>query len=143
MRGISLFLVPKILVGADGSLGPANRVRAISIEHKLGIHGSPTCVMQYDRAIGYLVGEEHRGLACMFTMMNRARIGVGMQGLAVAERAYQHALQYAQERVQGNLPGDDDPVTIIRHPDVRRMLMEMKAQIEAMRAVGYIGRFLS
>ena len=139
VRGISLFLVPKILVGTDGNLGPANRVRAISIEHKLGIHGSPTCVMQYDRAIGYLVGEEHRGLACMFTMMNRARIGVGMQGLAVAERAYQHALQYAQERVQGNLPGDDDPVTIIRHPDVRRMLMEMKAQIEAMRAVGYIG----
>ncbi len=139
VRGISLFLVPKILVGTDGNLGPANRVKAISIEHKLGIHGSPTCVMQYDRAVGYLVGEEHRGLACMFTMMNRARIGVGMQGLAVAERAYQHALQYAQERVQGNLPGEDDPVTIIHHPDVRRMLMEMKAQIEAMRAVGYIG----
>ena len=139
VRGISLFLVPKILVGTDGNLGPANRVKAISIEHKLGIHGSPTCVMQYDRAVGYLVGEEHRGLACMFTMMNRARIGVGMQGLAVAERAFQHALQYAQERVQGNLPGVDDPVTIIHHPDVRRMLMEMKAQIEAMRAVGYIG----
>ena len=139
VRGISLFLVPKILVGADGNLGPANRVKAISIEHKLGIHGSPTCVMQYDRAVGYLVGEEHRGLACMFTMMNRARIGVGLQGLSVAERAYQHALQYAQERVQGNLPGGDDPVTIIHHPDVRRMLMEMKAHIEAMRAVGYIG----
>ena len=139
VRGISLFLVPKILVGTDGNLGSANRVQAVSIEHKLGIHGSPTCVMQYDRAIGYLVGEQHRGLACMFTMMNRARIGVGMQGLAVAERAYQHALQYAQERVQGNLPGEDDPVTIIHHPDVRRMLMEMKAQIEAMRAVGYIG----
>ena len=139
VRGISLFLVPKILVEADGGLGAANRVQAVSIEHKLGIHGSPTCVMQYDRAVGYLVGEEHRGLACMFTMMNRARIGVGMQGLSVAERAYQHALQYAQERVQGNLPGDDEPVTIIHHPDVRRMLMEMKAQIEAMRAVGYIG----
>ena len=139
VRGISLFLVPKILVEADGGLGAANRVRAVSIEHKLGIHGSPTCVMQYDRAVGYLVGEEHRGLACMFTMMNRARIGVGMQGLSVAERAYQHALQYAQERVQGNRPGDDEPVTIIHHPDVRRMLMEMKAQIEAMRAVGYIG----
>ena len=139
VRGISLFLVPKVLVGADGSLGPANRVKAVSIEHKLGIHGSPTCVMQYDRAVGHLVGEAHRGLACMFTMMNRARIGVGLQGLAVAERAYQHALQYAQERVQGNLPGDDEPVTIIHHPDVRRMLMEMKAQIEAMRAVGYIG----
>ncbi len=139
VRGISLFLVPKVLVEADGSLGPANRVKAVSIEHKLGIHGSPTCVMQYDRAVGYLVGEAHRGLACMFTMMNRARIGVGLQGLAVAERAYQHALQYAQERVQGSLPGDDAPVTIIHHPDVRRMLMEMKAQIEAMRAVGYIG----
>ena len=139
VRGISLFLVPKMLVEADGSLGPANRVQAVSIEHKLGIHGSPTCVMQYDRAVGYIVGEEHRGLACMFTMMNRARIGVGMQGLSVAERAYQHALQYAQERVQGNLPGNDEPVTIIHHPDVRRMLMEMKAQIEAMRAVGYIG----
>ena len=139
VRGISLFLVPKVLVGADGGLGPANRVRAVSIEHKLGIHGSPTCVMQYDRAVGYLVGEEHRGLACMFTMMNRARIGVGLQGLAVAERAYQHALQYAQERVQGNLPGGGESVTIIHHPDVRRMLMEMKAQIEAMRAVGYIG----
>ena len=139
VRGISLFLVPKILVEADGSLGPANRVKAVSIEHKLGIHGSPTCVMQYDRAVGYLVGEEHRGLACMFTMMNRARIGVGVQGLAVAERAYQHALQYARERVQGSLPGDDNPVAIIHHPDVRRMLMEMKAQIEAMRAVAYIG----
>ena len=139
VRGISLFLVPKILVEADGSLGSTNRVQAVSIEHKLGIHGSPTCVMQYDRAVGYIVGEEHRGLAGMFTMMNRARIGVGMQGLSVAERAYQHALQYAQERVQGNLPGNDEPVTIIHHPDVRRMLMEMKAQIEAMRAVGYIG----
>lgn len=139
VRGISLFLVPKILVEADGSLGAANRVQAVSIEHKLGIHGSPTCVMHYDGAVGYIVGEEHRGLACMFTMMNRARIGVGMQGLSVAERAYQHALQYAQERVQGNLPGNDEPVTIIHHPDVRRMLMEMKAQIEAMRAVGYIG----
>lgn len=139
VRGISLFLVPKILVGTDGSLGPPNRVTPVSIEHKLGIHGSPTCVMQYDGAVGYLVGEKHQGLACMFTMMNRARIGVGLQGLSVAERAYQHALQYAQERVQGNLPGHDQPVTIIHHPDVRRMLMEMKAQIEAMRAVGYIG----
>ena len=139
VRGISLFLVPKILCDADGSLGPANRVKAVSIEHKLGIHGSPTCVMQYDRAVGYLVGEEHQGLACMFTMMNRARIGVGLQGLSVAERAYQHALGYARERVQGSLPGDNDPVTIIHHPDVRRMLMEMKAQIEAMRAVGYVG----
>ena len=139
VRGISLFLVPKILVGDDGSLGSANRVTAVSIEQKLGIHGSPTCVMQYDRAVGYLVGEEHQGLACMFTMMNRARIGVGLQGLSVAERAYQHALGYARERVQGSLPGSNDPVTIIHHPDVRRMLMEMKAQIEAMRAVGYIG----
>ena len=139
VRGISLFLVPKILLEADGSLGSANRVKAVSIEHKLGIHGSPTCVMQYDRAVGYLVGEAHQGLACMFTMMNRARIGVGLQGVSVAERAYQHALQYAQERVQGSLPGEAAPVTIIHHPDVRRMLMEMKAQIEAMRAVGYVG----
>ena len=139
VRGISLFLVPKILVEADGSLGSANHVKAVSIEHKLGIHGSPTCVMQYDRAVGYLVGEAHQGLACMFTMMNRARIGVGLQGVSVAERAYQHALQYAQERVQGSLPGEADAVSIIHHPDVRRMLMEMKAQIEAMRAVGYIG----
>ena len=139
VRGISLFLVPKMLVGDDGSLGEANRVRAVSLEGKLGIHGSPTCVMEYDDALGYLVGGPHQGLACMFTMMNDARVRVGLQGLSVAERAYQHAVAYARERVQGALPGSDGSVTIIHHPDVRRMLMEMKAQIEAMRAVGYVG----
>lgn len=139
VRGISLFLVPKILVGEDGSLGARNGVQALSLEEKLGIHGSPTCVMQYEDAVGYLVGEPNQGLACMFTMMNHARISVGMQGLAVAERAYQHALEYARERVQGSLPGSDGPVTIVHHADVRRMLMEMKAQIEAMRAVAYVG----
>ena len=139
VRGISLFLVPKMLVNDDGSLGQANRVRAVSLEGKLGIHGSPTCVMEYDDAVGYLVGDPHQGLACMFTMMNDARVRVGLQGLSVAERAYQHAVAYARERVQGVLPGSDGSVTIIHHPDVRRMLMEMKAQIEAMRAVGYVG----
>ncbi len=139
VRGISLFLVPKVLLNADGSLGQRNGVRALSLEGKLGIHGSPTCVMEYDNAVGYLVGEPNQGLACMFTMMNHARISVGVQGLAVAERAYQHALEYARERRQGSLPGSDGPVTIIHHADVRRMLMEMKAQIEAMRAVAYAG----
>ena len=139
VRGISLFLVPKMLVEDDGSLGEANRVRAVSLEGKLGIHGSPTCVMEYDDAVGYLVGGPHQGLACMFTMMNDARVRVGLQGLSIAERAYQHAVAYARERVQGAAPGSGRAVTIIHHPDVRRMLMEMKAQIEAMRAVGYVG----
>ena len=139
VRGISLFLVPKVLLEADGSLGERNGVQVLSIEEKLGIHGSPTCVMHYDNATGYLVGEPNQGLACMFTMMNHARISVGLQGLSVAERAYQHALEYARERVQGTVAGSADPVTIIHHPDVRRMLMEMKAQIEAMRAVAYVG----
>ena len=139
VRGISLFLVPKVLLEADGALGERNGVQVLSLEEKLGIHGSPTCVMHYDNATGYLVGEPNQGLACMFTMMNHARISVGLQGLSVAERAYQHALEYARERVQGNVAGSPDPVTIIHHPDVRRMLMEMKAQIEAMRAVAYVG----
>ena len=139
VRGISLFLVPKRLPLADGGLGERNAVRVVSLERKLGIHGSPTCVMDFDGAEGHLVGEPHQGLAAMFTMMNHARIRVGVQGLAIAERAYQHALGYARERVQGNLPGNRAPVTIIQHPDVRRMLMEMKAQIEAMRAVAYVG----
>ncbi len=139
VRGISLFLVPKRLLREDGSLGERNGVQAVSLEKKLGIHGSPTCVMEFDGAEGYLVGEANQGLACMFTMMNHARIRVGVQGLAIAERAYQQALGYARERVQGNLPGERAPVAIIRHPDVRRMLMEMKAQIEAMRAVAYVG----
>ena len=139
VRGISLFLVPKRLPAQDGAAGERNAVTAVSIEEKLGIHGSPTCVMQYDDALGYLVGEPNQGLACMFTMMNHARIRVGVQGLAIAERAFQHALGYARERMQGNLPGERGPVAIIKHPDVRRMLLEMKAQIEAMRAVAYVG----
>jgi alkylation response protein AidB-like acyl-CoA dehydrogenase len=132
-RGISLFLVPKFLVNADGSLGARNDVYPVSTEHKLGIHGSPTCVMAFgdgEGAIGYLVGEENRGLACMFTMMNEARLKVGVQGLGAAEGAYQKAVAYARDRVQGG-------VAIIQHPDVRRMLLTMKSLIEAMRAFVY------
>jgi 3-(methylthio)propanoyl-CoA dehydrogenase len=132
-RGISLFLVPKFLVNADGSLGERNDVYPVSTEHKLGIHGSPTCVMAFgddEGAIGYLVGEENRGLACMFTMMNEARLKVGVQGLGAAEGAYQKAVAYARDRVQGG-------VAIIQHPDVRRMLLTMKSLIEAMRAFVY------
>src|SRR5581483_4476609 len=140
VKGISLFIVPKFLVNADGSLGARNDVRCVSVEHKLGIHASPTCVMAYgDKggAIGYLVGEENRGLEYMFTMMNFARLEVGIEGVAIAERAYQHALAYAKERVQGREVGvkAGERVTIIHHPDVRRMLMSMKAQVEAMRAL--------
>ena len=140
-RGISLFIVPKFLVNDDGSLGARNDLRCASIEHKLGIHGSPTAVMSYgdnDGAIGYLVGEENKGLMYMFTMMNAARHAVGLEGVALAERAYQHALEYARERVQGKpLGSDTENATIIEHPDVRRMLMEMKAKTEAMRALAY------
>ncbi len=140
VKGISLFVVPKFLVNRDGSLGKRNDVKCVSIEHKLGIHGSPTCVMAYgdaDGAIGHLVGEENRGLEFMFTMMNFARLEVGIEGVAIAERAYQHALEYARTRVQGREIGvkGGDRVTIIHHPDVRRMLMSMKAQTEAMRAI--------
>ncbi|HZF23207.1 MAG TPA: acyl-CoA dehydrogenase [Burkholderiales bacterium] len=140
VKGISLFVVPKFLVNKDGSLGKRNDVKCVSIEHKLGIHGSPTCVMAYgdtDGAIGHLVGEENRGLEFMFTMMNFARLEVGIEGVAIAERAYQHALEYARTRVQGRETGvkGGDRVTIIHHPDVRRMLMSMKAQTEAMRAI--------
>ena len=143
VKGISLFIVPKFLVNADGSLGARNDVKCVSIEHKLGIHASPTCVMQYGDAggaVGYLVGEANRGLEYMFTMMNHARLGVGLEGVAVAERAYQHALEYAKTRVQGRAIGQrgGDRVTIIHHPDVRRMLMSMRAQIEAMRALAYV-----
>lgn len=142
VKGISLFVVPKFMVNADGTLGARNDIRCVSIEHKLGIHGSPTCVLAYgdDRgAVGYLVGEPHRGLAYMFTMMNHARLGVGMEGIAISERAYQHALDYARTRVQGRAIGQKsgDRVTIIHHPDVRRMLMTMRAYTEAMRALGY------
>jgi acyl-CoA dehydrogenase len=140
VKGISLFLVPKFLVNADGSLGARNDVKCVSIEHKLGIHASPTCVMSYgekDGAIGYLVGEENMGLSYMFTMMNMARLEVGIEGIAISERAYQRALGYAKERVQGREVGvkNGERVTIIHHPDVRRMLMSMKAQVEAMRAL--------
>jgi len=138
-KGISLFIVPKFLVNPDGSLGARNDLRCVSLEHKLGIKASPTCVMSYgddEGAVGYLVGEENRGLACMFTMMNNARINVGLSGLAIAERAYQQAVEYARERVQGAAP-DGTALPIIRHPDVRRMLLTMKASIEAMRALVY------
>lgn len=140
VKGISLFIVPKFLVGDDGSLGARNDVKCVSIEHKLGIHGSPTSVMAYgdkDGAIGYLVGEENQGLAYMFTMMNFARLEVGVEGVALAERAYQRARAYAKDRVQGREIGvkAGDRVSIIHHPDVRRMLMTMKAYSEAMRAV--------
>src|SRR5205085_4969998 len=126
-RGISLFLVPKYLVNPDGTLGPRNDVRCHSIEHKLGIHGSPTCTMMYGDhggAVGYLVGEENRGLACMFTMMNNARLAVGLQGVAIAERATQQALAYARERRQGRAVGASGSSSpIIAHADVRRMLL--------------------
>ncbi len=142
VKGISMFVVPKFLVNADGSTGERNDIRCVSIEHKLGIHGSPTCVLAYGDnggAVGHLVGEPHRGLEYMFTMMNHARLGVGMEGVALAERACQHALEYAKMRVQGRAIGQrsGDRVTIIHHPDVRRMLMTMRAQTEAMRALGY------
>jgi alkylation response protein AidB-like acyl-CoA dehydrogenase len=140
VRGISLFIVPKFLVNADGSLGSRNDVHCASIEHKLGIHASPTAVLVYgekEGAIGYLVGEENRGLEYMFIMMNAARFAVGLEGLAIADRAYQQALGYAKERIQSrDLGGGPQSVPIVRHPDVRRMLMGMKANIEAMRALG-------
>jgi len=139
VRGISLFLVPKFLVNADGSLGRRNEVQCASIEHKLGIHASPTAVLVYENAVGYLVGEENHGLEYMFIMMNLARFAVGMEGLAISERAYQQALAYAKERVQSrDVAGGGKAVTIIHHPDVRRMLMSMKSQTEAMRALAYV-----
>lgn len=140
VRGISMFLVPKYLVEADGSLGARNDVYPVSTEHKLGIHASPTCVMNFgdgEGATGYLVGEANKGLAAMFTMMNHARLHVGIQGLAIAERAYQQARAYAKDRVQGRVPGKKGRVPIVEHADVRRMLMLMKSLIEAMRAVAY------
>ncbi len=141
-KGISLFIVPKFQVEADGRLGQRNDLRCVSIEHKLGIHASPTCVMAYGDAggaTGYLVGGENRGLEYMFTMMNLARLSVGVQGVAIAERAYQQARDYARERVQSRELGGagGEPVAIIRHPDVRRMLLAMRAQTEAARALAY------
>ncbi len=142
-RGISLFLVPKILVNADGTLGARNDVFCASIEHKLGIHASPTCTMVYGDhggATGFLVGEEHKGLSCMFTMMNSARLNVGVQGVAVAERAFQQALGYAGERHQGRASGEtsEGMSPIVRHPDVLRMLMTMKALTAAARAICFV-----
>jgi len=141
-RGISLFLVPKFLVKADGSLGLRNDVRAHSIEHKLGIHGSPTCTMIFGDgggAIAFLIGEENAGMACMFTMMNRARLAVGLQGVGIAECATQQALAYARERRQGRTSGTDpsQSAPIIAHPDVRRMLLTMRAATQAARAICY------
>ncbi|WP_099865606.1 acyl-CoA dehydrogenase [Pararhizobium haloflavum] len=146
-RGISLFAVPKFLVGDDGALGARNDVFCSGVEHKLGIHGSPTCTMIYGDgkfgdeagAIGWLVGEENRGLACMFTMMNNARLNVGIQGVAVADAAYQKALAYAGERAQGKAAGHDGKgmSPIIEHPDVQRNLLTMRALTEAARAICY------
>ena len=141
VRGISLFLVPKFLVNGDGSLGERNDCKAVSLEHKMGIHASPTCVMSFGDnggAIGYLVGQENKGLACMFTMMNNARLGVGLQGVAIADRAYQHAVNYARDRVQGPAPGQRQAGAIIQHPDVRRMLLTMRSLTEAARALTYL-----
>ncbi|MBO0718044.1 MAG: acyl-CoA dehydrogenase [Rhizobiales bacterium] len=142
-RGISLFLVPKFLIQTDGSLGARNDVRAHSVEHKLGIHGSPTCTMVFGDAggaTGFLIGEENAGMSCMFTMMNRARLAVGLQGVGIAECATQKALAYARERRQGRSAGPSDPsqsAAIVAHPDVRRMLLTMRALTQAARAVCY------
>jgi alkylation response protein AidB-like acyl-CoA dehydrogenase len=136
--------VPKFLVNADGSLGERNDVHAVSLEHKLGIHASPTAVLAYgDKggATGYLVGEENRGLEYMFIMMNLARFSVGLEGVGIAERAYQRAVAYARDRVQGKPIGLDKPAKetpIIEHPDIRRMLMTMRAFTESTRAVAYV-----
>lgn len=140
VRGLSLFAVPKFLINDDGSIGERNDVFVAGIEHKMGIHASPTCVMAFGEkqgAVAYLIGEENKGLACMFTMMNHARISVGIQGLGISERAYQLARAYALDRKQGRAPGIKGSVTIVHHPDVRRMLLLMKSQVEAMRAVAY------
>src|SRR3954468_23160347 len=137
-KGISLFIVPKFLPNADGSLGARNDLRCVSLEHKLGIHASPTCVMAYgdnEGAVGFRVGEAHRGLEYMFIMMNNARLAVGIQGLAVAERAYQHAVAYARQRVQGTPVDRSKGAPILHHPDVRRNLLTMRALTEAMRGL--------
>jgi len=141
VKGISLFVVPKFLVNADGSLGERNDAKCVSIEHKMGIHGSPTAVMAFGEeagAIGYLVGEANRGLEYMFTMMNNARLAVGLEGVGIAERAYQQALAYSTDRVQGRVVGREGTLPIAYHPDVRRMLMSMRSQTEAMRALAFV-----
>ncbi|SFL47666.1 acyl-CoA dehydrogenase [Shimia aestuarii] len=134
-KGISLFMVPKYIPDANGEPGVANSLKVVSLEHKLGLHGSPTAVMEYDGATGWLIGNEHDGMKCMFTMMNNARLGVGGQGVGVAEGAYQHALAYAMDRKQGRTPVGDGAGTILDHADVRRMLATMKADIFAARAI--------
>ena len=142
-KGISLFIVPKFLVNDDGTLGERNDVHVVSVEHKMGIRASPTCVLAYgdnsDGAIGYLIGEENAGMRYMFTMMNNARLGVGLEGLGLGERSYQQALAYAKERKQGYAPGAarGEKSAIIEHPDVRRQLLTMKAYTESMRALCY------
>jgi len=142
-KGISCFIVPKLLVGDDGSLGERNDVTCMSIEHKMGIKASPTCVLSYgdggEGAIGYLIGEEHAGMRYMFTMMNNARLSLGLEGLAVAERAFQMAVAYANERKQGRAPGAPagEQSSIVEHPDVRRMLLTQRASIDALRGVIY------
>jgi len=136
-KGISLFMVPKRIPDADGNPGVANALNVVSLEHKLGLHGSPTAVMQYDGATGWLVSEPHKGMAAMFTMMNNARLGVGVQGLSIAEAAMQHAVGYALERRQGRTPDgpEDNGGTILQHADVRRMVLSMKADTFAARAL--------
>src|SRR5215510_545006 len=141
-KGISLFLVPKFLVNADGSLGARNDIHPSGVEHKLGMHASPTCTMtmgDQGGAVGYLIGEENRGMQCMFTMMNQARLGVGLEGVGVADRAYQQALAYAQERRQGKAVGESgngsDPIIV--HPDVKRMLLQMRSMTAAARSICY------
>ncbi len=134
-KGISLFLVPRNIPDDQGRPGVANTLKVVSLEHKLGLHGSPTCVMQYDGAQGWLIGKENNGMATMFTMMNNARLGVGVQGVSVAEAAYQHALAYAHERKQGRSMIENGTGSILDHADVRRMLIEMKAEIFAARAL--------
>ncbi len=141
-KGISCFIVPKFLLNADGSLGARNDVQCVSIEHKTGIKASPTCVLSFgdnDGAVGYLIGEENHGMAYMFTMMNQARLGVGLEGLALIERAYQQSLEYAMVRRQGRAPGAPagESSPIVRHPDVKRMLVTMKSTIEALRRILY------
>ena len=141
-KGISLFVVPKILVNEDGSLGEPNDLSCVSIEHKLGLRASPTCVMSYgdnDGAIGWLVGEEHAGMRAMFTMMNNARLSVGIEGVALSERAYQQAVQFANDRLQGRAVGAEpgSPSPIVDHPDVQRMLLDMRSCISAMRGLCY------
>ena len=147
IKGVSLFIVPKFLVNDDGSLGQRNGVAVGKIEEKMGIHGNSTCVMNYDEATGYLVGEEHKGMRAMFTMMNEARLGVGLQGYAQAESAYQNALAYAKDRLQGrdvtgakNPEGPADPLIV--HPDIRRNLMDQKSFVEGARALTFWGAYL-